>query len=141
MKVHHQSGRMDAKAKSLSRNGFCVQLAILDASGRADAPPIASGRPLASGNAIWTQKYFPGKSLWFASCRSVGNWKKVMDLEAIFGLESGSASPPKPGTSQCLECSNTPAPDGDAAFEAYVSRAIERELGLPTGSLTLWEPW
>ena len=67
------------------------------------------------------------------------NREYVMDLEAIFGLESGSPHPPKRGTYQCLECPNTPA-DTDAAYEAFICRLIERDLGLPNGSLRLWAP-
>jgi hypothetical protein len=62
-----------------------------------------------------------------------------MDLELIFGLESGAAHPPKRGASECLV--RTSAPSGtDAAYEAFICRVIERDLGLPRGSLTLWEP-
>jgi hypothetical protein len=140
MKVHGQPGRPDAIAKSLCRDGFCVHMALPDAIGRADAPRIASARPIASRINTWTQKSFPGKSLRFEFSHPASKREKVMDLEAIFGLDTSSASPSRPGTPQCLGCSSTPPPDEDAAFESFVCRAIERDLGLPPGSLTLWEP-
>jgi hypothetical protein len=76
-----------------------------------------------------------------------------MDLEAIFGLESGSTMPaeaeaqPKAVAKEQgnePQAPSNPAPvpaaDDDAAFEAFICDAIARDQGLPPGSLQLWDP-
>jgi hypothetical protein len=135
MKAHYQSGHLDASAKSMCSNQFCVQMAFLDATGRADGRLIASARPIAPRNSTWTLKSLPGKSLAFASRRPAENRETLMDLGAIFGLDSGSAIPPRSSPSQGLKCSNTPPANDDADYEA---------VGLPRDRTRLgtaaWQP-
>src|SRR5262249_54950159 len=50
--------------------------------------------------------------------------------------DCGSAAPQRPSTPERMECSNTPPADDNA----WICHGIERDLGLPIGSLELWEP-
>ena len=68
-----------------------------------------------------------------------------MDLEAIFGpsvtARDATRTCEAPGLKPMaeVEAAETPPADDEAAFEAWVCRAIERDLGLPSGSLKLWD--
>jgi hypothetical protein len=69
-----------------------------------------------------------------------------VDLEAIFGPSVTARDTTLTGASPRLkpaaevEAAETPPADDSVAFEAFVCRAIERDLGLPPGSFKLWDP-